>query len=375
MLNAMACLRDSACTKSENLRGMEQMSDTAPARIGAFAGAALIAALTIFFLIEGRDLLIPIAVAIVIWYLLNALARFFNRIPVVGEHLPLWLRLIGAVVIVVIAIALVAELISDNISQVAAAAPFYQANFEKLVLSASQFAGFQEPPDIAKIVDEIDIRALISGLASTVAGFAGSLGIVLVYVLFLLIEQGSFEKKINALFPDPKKRQDVRDLLRRMQTQIQSYVAIKTLASVATGAISYGILLIVGVDFAAFWGFVIFLLNYIPTIGSLLGILLPTLLAVVQFATIGPVLAVLIGGGATQFLIGNVVEPRLMGTSLNISPLVVLISLAVWGSIWGLAGMFLSVPLTMIAMIVFSYFTPTRPIAIMLSGNGEIEHL
>ena len=374
MLNAMACLRDSAYTKSENLRGMEQMSDTAPARIGAFAGAALIAALTIFFLIEGRDLLIPIAVAIVIWYLLNALARFFNRIPVVGEHLPLWLRLIGAVVIVVIAIALVAELISDNISQVAAAAPFYQANFEKLVLSASQFAGFQEPPDIAKIVDEIDIRALISGLASTVAGFAGSLGIVLVYVLFLLIEQGSFEKKINALFPDPKKRQDVRDLLRRMQTQIQSYVAIKTLASVATGAISYGILLIVGVDFAAFWGFVIFLLNYIPTIGSLLGILLPTLLAVVQFATIGPVLAVLIGGGATQFLIGNVVEPRLMGTSLNISPLVVLISLAVWGSIWGLAGMFLSVPLTMIAMIVFSYFTPTRPIAIMLSGDGEIEH-
>jgi predicted PurR-regulated permease PerM len=370
----MACLRDSACTKSENLRGMEQMSDTAPARIGAFAGAALIAALTIFFLIEGRDLLIPIAVAIVIWYLLNALARFFNRIPVVGEHLPLWLRLIGAVVIVVLAIALVAELISDNISQVAAAAPFYQANFEKLVLSASQFAGFQEPPDIAKIVDEIDIRALISGLASTVAGFAGSLGIVLVYVLFLLIEQGSFEKKINALFPDPKKRQDVRGLLRRMQTQIQSYVAIKTLASVATGAISYGILLIVGVDFAAFWGFVIFLLNYIPTIGSLLGILLPTLLAVVQFATIGPVLAVLIGGGATQFLIGNVVEPRLMGTSLNISPLVVLISLAVWGSIWGLAGMFLSVPLTMIAMIVFSYFTPTRPIAIMLSGDGEIEH-
>jgi AI-2 transport protein TqsA len=350
------------------------MSDTAPARIGAFAGATLIAALTIFFLIEGRDLLIPIAVAIVIWYLLNALARFFTHIPVIGEKLPYWATLIGAVTIVVITITLVAELISDNVAQVAAAAPFYQANFEKLILSASQFVGFQEPPDIAKIVDEINIRALISGLASTVAGFAGSLGIVLVYVLFLLIEQGSFEKKINALFPDAEKRQDVRDLLRRMQTQIQSYVAIKTLASVTTGAISYGILLIVGVDFAAFWGFVIFLLNYIPTIGSMLGILLPTLLAIVQFATLGPVLAVLIGGGTTQFLIGNVIEPRLMGTSLNISPLVVLISLAVWGSIWGLAGMFLSVPLTMIAMIVFSCFTPTRPIAIMLSGDGKIEH-
>lgn len=350
------------------------MNETAPSRISAFAGAIIIAALTIFFLIESRDLLIPITVAIVIWYLLNALANFFDRIPVVGEKIPHWITLIGAVLIVLIAMALVAELISDNISQVAAAAPVYQVNFEKLILAASKMAGFEQTPDFAKITDQLDIRALVSGLAATVAGFAGSLGIVLVYVLFLLIEQGSFEKKLDALFPNADKRQDVRKLLHRMQVQIQSYVAIKTLASVATGTISYIILLIVGVDFAAFWGFVIFLLNYIPTIGSMLGILLPTLLAVVQFATLGPVLAVVIGGGLTQFLIGNVIEPRLMGTSLNISPLVVLISLAVWGSIWGLAGMFLSVPLTMIAMIIFSHFAPTRPIAIILSGNGEIEN-
>jgi AI-2 transport protein TqsA len=349
------------------------MSDTSPARIGAFAGAALVAALTIFFLIEGRELLIPIAIAIVIWYLLNALTRFIHRIPLGGWRMPNWLGLIVAVVVVLLAIAGVAELISNNLSKVAAAAPAYQANFENLVAQASRLAGFDEPPDIARVTDEIDLRALISSFASTAAGVAGSFGIVIVYVVFLLIEQGSFEKKMAALFPDNGKRQEVRDLLRRMQEQIQAYVAIKTFASVLTGAISYVILLVVGVDFAGFWGFIIFLLNYIPTIGSLLGILLPALLAVVQFATLGPVLAVLIGGGLTQFAIGNLVEPRLMGTSLNISPLVVLISLAVWGSIWGLAGMFLSVPLTMIAMIVFSYFRPTRPIAILISGNGDIE--
>ncbi len=349
------------------------MTDMAPARIGALAGGAVVTALTIFFLVQGRDLLIPITIAIVIWYLLNALADFFDRIPKIGERLPHWLTLVGAVIIVLIAIGLVAELISDNISQVAAAAPAYQANFEKLVESASRMAGFNEPPDIAKIVDEINVRALVAGLAATVASFAGSFGIVLVYVLFLLIEQSSFSNKLNALFPDPAKRSDVSDLLHRMQDQIKSYVAIKTLASIMTGVISYAILAIVGVDFAAFWGFVIFLLNYIPTIGSMLGILLPTLLAVVQFATPAPVIAVLVGGGLTQLVIGNIVEPKLMGNSLNISPLVVLISLAVWGSIWGLAGMFLSVPLTMIAMIVFSYFRPTRPIAIILSGDGDIE--
>lgn len=349
------------------------MADTAPARVGALTGGALVTALTVYFLVEGRDLLIPITVALVIWYLLNALANFFDRIPRIGKRIPHWITLLGAVLIVVVAIALVVELISDNIAQVRAAAPVYQDNFEKLVQRLSELAGFKTPPDITRVLEEIDVRTLVGALASTVANFAGSLGIVLVYVLFLLIEQGSFEKKINALFPDAGKRKEVRDLLHRMQEQIQSYVAIKTLASVLTGLISYAILVVVGVDFAAFWGFIIFLLNYIPTIGSLLGILLPTLLAIVQFASPAPVLAVLVGGGLTQFIIGNIVEPKLMGTSLNISPLVVLISLAVWGSIWGLAGMFLSVPLTMIAMIVFSHFQPTRPVAILLSGNGDIE--
>ncbi len=354
--------------------GRTQMNETSPARIGAFAGAVLITAVTIFFLVQGRDLLIPIAVAIVIWYLLNALASFMHRIPLGGWQLPNWAAFSLAVIVVLLAIALVAELISDNLSQVAAAAPAYQTNFENLVAAASRLAGFKQPPDIASVIDQIDLRALIGNFASTAAGFAGSFGIVLVYVVFLLIEQGSFENKFNALFPDSEHRQEVRDLLHRMQEQIQTYVAIKTLTSAMTGIISYVILLLVGVDFAGFWGFIIFLLNYIPTIGSLLGILLPTLLAVVQFATVGPVLTVLIAGGATQFVIGNLVEPRLMGSSLNISPLVVLISLAVWGSIWGLAGMFLSVPLTMIVMIVFSYFGPTRPIAIMLSGNGKIDN-
>lgn len=345
-----------------------------PSKAAAFASTLVAAALTIVLLVEGRDLLIPLAVAVMIWYLLNAIARFFHRVPVAGGRIPVWLGLTLAVITVIVALALVAEIISGNLADVARAAPAYQENFRGIVDTLSRRAGFSEPPDIARIVDEIDLRALIGSFAATAASFAGSFGVVLVYVLFLLIEQGSFPRKIEALFPASERREQVRALIRRIQAQIQTYVAIKTLTSVLTGGISYVVLIVVGVDFAGFWGFIIFLLNYIPTIGSLLGIVLPTLLAVVQFADAGPVLAVLIGVGITQIVIGNLVEPRLMGTSLNISPLVVLISLAVWGSLWGLAGMFLSVPLTMIAMIIFSYFGPTRPIAILLSADGRIEH-
>jgi predicted PurR-regulated permease PerM len=349
--------------------------EQASAKVVAFAMSFIVAALTFVLLIEGRDLLIPIAVAIMIWYLLNALARGFHALPLGTRHLPNWVSMALAIVTVLIGLALVAELISGNIAQVSAAAPGYQANIEILIAKASSLAGFDQPPDIAAVFDQINLRTLASRFAAAAAGFAGNFGIVLIYVLFLLFEQKGFDKKLRALFPDRIRRDEIHSLLHRMQEQIQTYVAIKTATSVLTGAISYGVLKIVGVDFAEFWGFIIFLLNYIPTVGSLLGIIFPALLTLVQFPEpLVPFLIVLGGIGAVQFLIGNVLEPRLTGSSLNISPLVVILSLALWGSIWGIVGMFLCVPLTVIAMIILSYFERTRPIAILLSGDGRIIH-
>jgi AI-2 transport protein TqsA len=354
--------------------GVPLVPEQVSAKAVAFASSIIVVALTFVLLIEGRDLLIPIAVAIMIWYLLNALARGFHALPLGNFHLPGWLSMALAIVTVLIGLGLVAELISDNIGQVSAAAPGYQANIEVLIAKASSLAGFKQPPDIAAVFGQVDLRTLATRFASAAAGFAGSFGIVLIYVMFLLFEQKGFNKKLRALFPDSERRDEMQSLLHRMQQQIQAYVAIKTFTSVLTGLISYGVLKIVGVDFAEFWGFIIFLLNYIPTVGSLLGIIFPALLALVQFSTPGPFFIVLGGIGGVQFLIGSVLEPRLTGSSLNISPLVVILSLALWGSIWGIVGMFLCVPLTVIAMIILSYFERTRPIAILLSGDGRITH-
>ena len=145
-----------------------------------------------------------------------------------------------------------------------------------------------------------------------------------------------------------------------------------TSVSLATGVISYAILTAVGVDYAVFWGFVLFLLNFIPTIGSLLGVLFPSLLALVQFPTLGPFAVVVVLLAGTQFVIGNVIEPKLMGGKLNLSPLVVILSLVLWGKLWGVPGMFLCVPLTVIAMLVMGNFERTRPLAILLSADGDV---
>lgn len=132
-------------------------------------------------------------------------------------------------------------------------------------------------------------------------------------------------------------------------------------------------MLIIGVDFAFFWAFLIFILNYIPTVGSLIATIFPAMIALVQFNSFSPFVLVLVLIGSIQLLVGNVLEPKIMGSSLNISSLVVLLSLAFWGSIWGVVGMILSVPITVMMIIVMSHFPGTKNIAIMLSANGKIE--
>lgn len=159
----------------------------------------------------------------------------------------------------------------------------------------------------------------------------------------------------------------------RIADNIRSYLTIKTLVSLLTGVLSYIVLSLFDVNYPAFWGFIIFLLNYIPTIGSMIGVIFPALLTLVQFDSYLPFLGVTIVLTAVQFTIGNILEPYLMGNRLNLSGLVIIISLAVWGAIWGITGMILSVPLMVILLIILAALPSTRPIAILLSSNGAIE--
>jgi predicted PurR-regulated permease PerM len=126
------------------------------------------------------------------------------------------------------------------------------------------------------------------------------------------------------------------------------------------------------VEFAAFWGFFTFLMSFIPTVGALASMVFPALLALVQFPTLWPFFIVIAGLGSAHMIIGNVIEPHFIGRTLNLSPLAVIFALAIWGAIWGVAGMFLCIPLTVILMIIFAQFARTKPIAIVLSAEGEV---
>lgn len=161
-------------------------------------------------------------------------------------------------------------------------------------------------------------------------------------------------------------------ILQRIGDEIQPYVWLKTVTSLTTGVASYTVMKIVGVNFAEFWALLIFALNYIPYIGALLRVVFPAVLTLVQYDTFRPFLITTVMLTVIQFSIGSILEPRLMGKGLNLSPLIMLVALSVWGTIWGVVGMFLAVPLMVVVMIVCSHFAATRPLAIIMSADGEL---
>ncbi|NJK89840.1 MAG: AI-2E family transporter [Myxococcales bacterium] len=317
-----------------------------------------------------RGVLVPFTVAIIVWYLINALADVYEgRIVPRGRR---WATLTLAFVTVVMLVAVMVELVGSSVSSVAETAPVYQENLERFLQGLLERFGVKSPPQLGRVLEVVAIEDVMTGLASEAPVVLGQVGIVIIYVLFLLLEQNVFPKKFRSLVRDPERRERLGQILSQVQHEIRTYVWIKTLVSLLTGALAYAVLRFFGVHLAEFWALLIFFLNYIPTIGPLIGLIFPTVLAIVQFGELWPATAIAAGLGTVNFVIGNVIEPRWMGNSLNLSPLVILLSVAFSGLLWGIVGAFVSVPIVKIIAILCSGFEQTRPIAILLSSEGQI---
>ena len=235
--------------------------------ISSFFSLAIIT-LTIVGLVYGKALLVPFALAVMVWFLLNALAKFIERITFKKWIFPNWLSLSIALLTMLGLLAIVIEMISRNIGEVINTAPIYQKNIEALFKTFLQTFGLSNLPSMMELAKQVDVTSALSKLAGSLTVIAGNTGIILIYVIFLLLEQRSLESKLNSLFKEPDRRKKVHEILTEIQRDIEAYIAIKTLLSVVTGLMSYIILIFLGVDYSEFWAFLIFILNYIPTVGS-----------------------------------------------------------------------------------------------------------
>jgi predicted PurR-regulated permease PerM len=333
---------------------------------------AIVIASTMYLLVAGRGLLLPFVLAMALWYMVDALADAIERPPVVDFRLPRPLALIAALLVMGGLVWVVGRTISLNITAVAAAAPAYEGRLQKLLDQGAALVGIEHAPTLGELFDRISLADTLSGLAAAAASVVSVAGIVLIYAGFLFVEQVRFRRKLAIMFGEGDHQARLRSVLEQIDRDIRIYLRIKTTLAVVTSTLAYVVMAWVGVDFAGFWAVMVFFFYYIPTVGSILAIVAPALLTLVQFDHLTPFLIVLLVIGTIQVVMANVIEPTLMGRSLNLSPLVVIASLMVWGTIWGVVGMFLCVPIMVVLLIVLAHFDATRPVAVLLSADGRI---
>jgi predicted PurR-regulated permease PerM len=333
---------------------------------------AIVIAATFYLLVVGRSLLLPFILGIVLWYLVDSLAETFQQPRLMGLRLPRPLALVAAICATGGLLLVVGRTIGRNVSAVIAVAPNYEARLERLIDQGARLTGIEQVPTINELFNRISLTDTLRDIAAATASVVSIAGIVLIYAGFLFVEQRHFRRKLTLMFRDRGQQDQLHGVLDQIDRDIRIYIRIKTTLAAITSVLAYLVMAWVGVDFAGFWAVLVFFFYYIPTVGSILAIVAPALLTLVQFDHLTPFLIVLLVIGPIQIVMANAIEPAVMGRSLNLSPLVVIVSLLVWGTMWGVVGMFLCVPIMVVLLIVLAHFETTRPVAVLLSANGDI---
>lgn len=337
------------------------------------ASLLIVLSISVLVLVLGKNLIIPFVFALLIWLLMRKFRDLLDYLPLFRKWIPRWVKTIMSSFLFIAIFFFLGSLVKNNLIDLIQSVENNPGNFDKILKQLSDIFPF----DFNTIKNDTEISQTITKSFTFVFNSLGQLVqqamVILLYVIFILLEESSFSLKLEALVKKEHNLIETKKIFYKIEASVTNYVGLKTLiASIASG-ISYLILYFTGIESPFFWALVIFVMNFIPTIGALVGTLFPTAFAFLQFGELGPGMIILTLVGSTQLLVGNFLEPRLMGNSLNVSPLVTVLALAFWGTIWGITGMFLSVPITVIMVIVFSHFPKTRSIAILLSEKGNIE--
>jgi AI-2 transport protein TqsA len=333
-----------------------------------YAVAAIAAMLGGFTLWALRHILAPVALAAFLLLLIDGLARAIaRRLP----RLPGWAPLAIAVALIVLIFASAIWLAADNGTAFAFQAPQYEHRLNRLLNEGAARLDLGPSMTLEELIHRVNPARYVGFAAMRLRDFTEGAVFVLVYLGFLLASRRGFAGKAAAMFVDEQSRRDLALVFERIRTGVESYVMVQTVVGLLISSLSAALMVAIGLPHALFWAFLIFLANYIPVIGAAVGVLLPPLFGLLQFNDLLHPLILLGGMEAVHFAIVQVLQPRLQGSRLNLDPVVVVFALAFWALVWGVIGAVLSTPLTVIAMAILAEFSATRPLAVLLSGDGK----
>tara|TARA_B100001057_G_scaffold486308_1_gene567296 strand:+ start:313 stop:1236 length:924 start_codon:yes stop_codon:yes gene_type:complete len=296
-----------------------------------------------------------------------------KKIPIYGKYIPDIFKKIVSTLLVLSVLFILTQILLNSFNNIIKSHHNYDNNISELIKTINQQFNIDIHSYVKTQTSEINIGILAEKLFDAISNIVSSTLMIVLFAVFIFIEEIHLGNKLNQIFfYSPKKLKKINATLHDIEWSVARYLGIKTLISLLTGFLSYVVFLFFNLDFAIFWAFLIFLLNFIPTIGSLLATVFPGIFCLLQFGDFSISLSLFFIVGFIQVFIGNFLEPKWLGNSMNISPLFSIISLVFWGMLWGTTGMVISVPITVVILIILSQFESTKSIAILLSEKGEI---
>jgi len=348
------------------MMGSKRLALARPVRSPLLTAAALV--VIIYGLAKAQSIVVPIMVAVFLAIICAPAVSWMTR-----KKVPVGVAVLIVVIVLLALFSGFGAIVGSSVNEFTAFAAQYQARFDGLVSSASQwFEAHDIDPqslDILTMLQPGKLINMLGGVLKNLAGVLSNLFLIILTMIFMLLEAATFPLKMRAAV-----RFGGIDIenIGQIVGQIQRYLGIKTATSLATGLLVGVWTAVIGLEFAVVWGLLAFLLNYIPSIGSIVAAVPAVLLGLVQ-GGIGYALLVAAGYVVVNVAIGNFIEPYLLGLTLGLSTLVVFLSLVFWGWMWGSIGMLLSVPLTMIIKILFENTDDLKWVAVMLDNRRGAE--
>jgi predicted PurR-regulated permease PerM len=339
-----------------------------------FLGILVLAAM-VFALMELFDVFLPLVLAGLLSLAFKPLVAFLR-----GHRVPMGLTVLVVLLCGASLLAIFGLVFTSGVQSMIDAAPRYQQSVDRLYSGADRtvhdlMRRSGTPESSLNLRDSLQFSTITSFLASW-AGSALSVianaVLTLLFFIFLVTGSEEFPEKIRRAFSSEQSSR-VSQIILQINQQVRSYIVTKTIINIVVSIITAVVLLLFGVDFSLFIAIVTFFLCFIPNFGSFIATVFPAVVSLLQFESFGLSISIVLILIVLHNIVGNFIEPKMMGSSLNLSPLIVLLSLLFWGWVWGVWGMILAVPVTSIIKIVCENVIPLRPLAVLMGSGAPPE--
>ncbi len=327
-------------------------------------------AVVLFLLVQARFILISLATAIILFSLTSDVINFIARQRIGPFRIPSALASIAAMLLIATALITLTSILLAQVNTVLVTTLSYTERAPSAVASLFGFLGPDSQTAIFNALQSIDVSSYLRSAAGQASGMTQASVLVILFVGFLFAERIWFQTKLHNFVGDEAQAARVGKIIQSIIHRVNYYLLVKTVISAITGAMIYVLASAFGLELATSIGIITFVLNFIPNIGSIIATALIALVTHVQLGDAATTLAIFAIAGVIQFVNGSVIDPMLMGRALRLSSFGIILSLAFWGAVWGIPGMFLSVPIMVMLLVVCSHVPNLRPFAILLSREG-----